>query len=408
MFRLIEKYEHAVLSFETKEEFQAYRDKDSKFVKEGSWKAQENECELTYYIGLDWIVPKQSALYVAPKLDKNSPRTNYLKMLHDSLTNIETIAFADSLYQIHFDEPLIEVDKNQDLLTPLLMIQYLKSLESIVKKGLKKSYYRVERDLKSRVKGKVLIGTHIKRNILKNRFLNTTCAYEEFGVNSPENKLLKKALIFTQNYLNGVHTGVDDIQNVFNYILPSFNQVRDDISMSIVKQSRFNAFYKEYEQGIKLAKLILKRFGYNFQQTQATKVKLPPFRIDMTKLFELYVLKQLREEYGREVVFQFKGNYGDCDYLLLDQKVVVDAKYRTAYQAESIKPISDNIRQLSGYARDTKIRAKLGITDKHVIKCLIIYPDQTVSESLFKNQELGVIKFIDFYKRAVKLPEIDE
>lgn len=407
MFKLIETYEHAVLNFDNLEEFQAYRNKDSMFVEQGSWKAQEHKCKLTYYIGLDWIIPNETALYVAPKLDKNSSKTNYLKMLQDSLTSTETIAFADNLYQIHFDEPLIEIDKDQDLLTPLLLIQYLKSLESIVKKGLKKSYYRVKKDLKSRVKGKILIGAHIKRNILKNRFLNTACAYEEFGVNSPENKLLKKALVFTQNYLNGIHTGVDDIQNVFNYILPSFTQVKDDISMSAVKQSKFNAFYKEYEQGIKLAKLILKRFGYNFQQTQNTKVQLPPFRIDMTKLFELYVLKQLRDEYGREVVFQVKGNYGICDYLFLDQQVVVDAKYKPTYQCKSYFD-PDNIRQLSGYARDTKIREKLGVTENQVIKSLIIYPDQSVSECLFDNDELEIFQFIDFYKRAVKLPEIDE
>lgn len=354
-----------------------------------------------------WIIPNEKALYVAPKLDKNAPKTNYLKMLQDSLTNTETIAFADNLYQIHFNEPFIEIEKDHDLLTPLLMIQYLKSLESIVKKGLKKSYYRVEKDLKSRVKGKILIGTHIKRNILKNRFLNTTCAYEEFGVNSPENKLLKKALVFTQNYLRGLETVVDGIQNIFNYIQPAFALIKDDISTSKVKQSKFNAFYKEYGQGIKLAKLILKRFGYNFQQTQSTKVKVPPFRIDMTKLFELYVLKQLREEYGREVVFQFKGNNGDCDYLFLDQQVVVDAKYKPAYQGTNYFD-SDNIRQLSGYARDTKIRAKLGVTDSQVVKCLIIYPDQNLSESLFDNDELEIRQFIDFYKRAVKLPEINQ
>lgn len=54
MLKLIETYEHGTLNFETKEEFQAYRDKDSRFVEQGSWNAQENKCKLTYYIGLDY------------------------------------------------------------------------------------------------------------------------------------------------------------------------------------------------------------------------------------------------------------------------------------------------------------------------------------------------------------------
>ena len=48
-------------------------------------------------------------------------------------------------------------------------IQFLNLLKSIVRKGLKKSYYKVQENLNNKVKGKILVSTHIKQNIFKKR-----------------------------------------------------------------------------------------------------------------------------------------------------------------------------------------------------------------------------------------------
>jgi 5-methylcytosine-specific restriction endonuclease McrBC regulatory subunit McrC len=55
------------------------------------------------------------------------------------------------------------------------------------------------------------------------------------------------------------------------------------------------AFFKEYNSAIKISKIILKRFSYNISKVSDTKYKTPPFWIDMTKLFELYLFKKLKE-----------------------------------------------------------------------------------------------------------------
>ena len=76
-------------------------------------------------------------------------------MLFSCMQYSEIAACSQNLYEIKFDEPCIEINKKQDLITPLLMIKYLQVLKTVVRKGLKKSYYRVERNLSSKIKGKI-------------------------------------------------------------------------------------------------------------------------------------------------------------------------------------------------------------------------------------------------------------
>ena len=91
--------------------------------------------------------------------------------------------------------------------------------------------------------------------------------------------------------------------------------------------------------------------------------------------------------------------------------MIIDTKYKRKYQQEKYQ--AEDIRQLSGYARDTKVLSELGcITveeqDK-VIDCLIIYPDQSASDTLDDDlKENPINGFTRFYKMAVKLPVISD
>lgn len=84
-------------------------------------------------------------------------------MLQSCLTHGDIAKNTKDLYHIKLNEPFIEIDQQMDLLTPLLVMQFLQILKILVKKGLKQSYYKVERNLNSRIKGKVLIAQNIKK-----------------------------------------------------------------------------------------------------------------------------------------------------------------------------------------------------------------------------------------------------
>jgi 5-methylcytosine-specific restriction enzyme subunit McrC len=383
----------------------------------------------SYYIGIDWIPETSSSIYIAPKLntkfkEDGTPKdnlkfegiqqTDYLQMLFSALKHPEIAKYTDDLFDIKWDEKLIAITQQQDLLTPLLVVQFLRVVQQIVRKGMKKSYYKVEQNLYSKVKGKILVGQTIKQNLLKNKPLNTYCTFDEFGVNGLENRLLKKALVFVRRYLPTLKIPHSEkyTSEVLNFVMPAFEMVSEEVSLNDCKQTKTNAFYKEYEEGIRLAKLILKRFGYNISNTQQTITQTPPFWIDMSKLFELYVLGLLKEKYPNQILYgknETKAKYGIPDYLLNteNEKTIIDAKYKPIYIGDQYE-IAD-IRQLSGYSRDKGVLKTLGYKadseqENIVVKCLIIYPDQSVKNEKLENTETEIPEFVKFYKQPVRLP----
>jgi 5-methylcytosine-specific restriction endonuclease McrBC regulatory subunit McrC len=231
-------------------------------------------------------------------------------------------------------------------------------------------------------------------------------------------------LVFVQKYLALFPNYSKYVADIVNYFYPAFQNVDENINLSELKKIKYNSFFKEYKETLHIASLILKRFGYNIKEIdkQYNKVKVPPFWIDMSKLFELYVLGLLKEKYHNQIKYQIQGIYGQPDFILLsfDKRMIIDAKYKIKYHVDFDKlrkndrdNLAKDIRQLSGYARVTKILKKLGCKTEDeqntVIDCLIIYPnpDLSTSEVLSDNLKSNPIKgFLKFYKMEVRLPQI--
>ena len=78
-----------------------------------------------------------------------------------------------------------------------------------------------------------------------------------------------------------------------NVSLPAFEQVYTLEQKHLQIHVKKNIFYKEYEVAIKIGGYILKRFSFNLNKTSTKNTTTPPFWIDMSKLFELYVFSKL-------------------------------------------------------------------------------------------------------------------
>lgn len=389
--------------------FRIYSDKENK----------THHISNSYFIGVDWIIDNERAIYIQPKLNKETAtQTDYLKMLFSALKHPEVAQHTEDLFEIKWDKPTIAIDQEQDLLTPLLIVQFLNVVRQIVRKGLKKSYYKVETNLKARVKGKILVSQTVKYNLAKNKPLNTYCSYDEFGLNGLENRLLKKALVFVQRFLPSLKNLQEQeyISEMLSYINPGFELVSDEVSLNDIKHTKTNIFYKEYEEAIHLAKLILKRFGYNISNTQGKTINTPPFWIDMSKLFELYVLGLLKDSFGKNVLYglkEAKAKFGLPDYLItrIGQECIIDAKYKLIYNDKNRYDI-DNIRQLSGYSRDTEVIAKLGKGEDDVIECVVIYPIKNADSETIANFKIdfteseNIEQFTKFKTLGVPVPSI--
>ena len=374
-----------------------------------------------YYVGALWLVKHHKFVYIEPKMNKKKvaegppiqeeewAEIDYLKMLL-SITGLDPKDTQD-LIKIYWDEPPITIEQQKDTLTPFLMVQFLLLLKRIVRKGLKKSYYTVEENLNNRIKGKIQLAKHLKQNVFKNKLTAHVCQYQEFGMNNLENRFLKKVLQFIISFKNthpNYFAGNDkSIRELITYCSPYFELISEELDVENLKKLTTNPFFKEYEEAIRIGKHILKRFSYNITETTQQKVTIPPFWIDMPKLFELYVYKKLQEQFrGREeVLYHFIADYTELDFLLNtpEYKMVIDAKYKTVYEDSRV---IDDIRQVSAYARLERVYKALKIDDNRLIDCLIVYPSFEQNTDLNIANKKEIHQYRNIYKLSVSVPLI--
>lgn len=372
--------------------------------------------DTNYFVGVDWLVAEKVAIYVESKLN-DTTQVDFLKMLLKSLEATENLKHLDGLFHVEYDQPWIPIPQQKDLLSPILIVQFLKLVQNIVRKGLKKSYYRITENLDSRIKGKILIAQQIKQNIVKNRVTKTICNYQEFGINTEENQFLKLVLQFVSAYINQKNHFFSSeqklqLQNILNYCVPSFEKV------DVLKQKDFifhfkkNPFYKEYEEAIKVGNFILKRFSFNINKISESQTSTPPFWIDMSKLFEMYVFVKLKKLFPDQDAISYNDRYlggKETDILIKETnfKCVIDCKYKPQYKDDT--PSLEDKRQLAGYTRLKSVYKKLSISNDQIVKGLIIYSNQSCNEEISKDNlfktEIG--EYVDFYKLGVKLLELN-
>lgn len=383
--------------------------------------ASNNETlEAAYYIGATWIQENKIAAIVKPKMQN----IDYLKMFSDALavdTENESDYFS-KCYGIEFDKPTIDVETSFNIITPLILIHYISVLKKLTKNGLKKGYVYREENLQSKVKGHLLFQKHLRRNVINKREDKAFCGFQEYTTDIPENRLLKKALVFSNIAINNYESLTkqdifEDIRNSINQLLSLFTNVSDEIEISEVHSIGFNKLFSGYKEAVTLAKTILKKFDYSLQNTEEKENKTLPFWIDMPRLYELYVYNYLNKHYPNQVMFQVKGYMGTAaDYIIKDPGIILDAKYKPHYENGNAGIIPD-IREMSGYARDEKILHNFVNPYIKDVPCVILYPScydemERVEEDVNDRTDgiLALAKKIkpyrDFYKMKIDLPVI--
>lgn len=399
-------------------------------------KEEQYQISAGYFVGVDWLIEGEYAMVVAPKLDSRIPEltdeveieltppaepkttapvnVDYMAMLRDCLSDEILYREIDHLVHIDWRAPQISIRQADDLLSPLLIVKYLYLLQQLVRKGLKKSYYPIVRN-SNRPRGKILIGANIKANVFKNRLTHTVCGFEEFGINSLENRLLKKALRFAQHYLDNYGKVLPGGQTYFteliNYCRPAFESIDDELNMAEVKIYKANPFFAEYTEALKLGKMLLKRFGYTISNAASDVYLTPPYWIDMPRLFELHVYHFLKQRFKgglKELAYHFTARGNELDFLINAEgiQMVIDAKYKPYYKYGINH---QDVRQVSGYARLKKTYEHLGIADNQLIDCLFIYPD--IEDGLSADTFLTADLFADplpgyrrVYKIGIRIP----
>ena len=363
----------------------------------------------SYVIGAQWFdADKNLPLVITTK--HGCDRIDFLKMFSTCLySGIEAQEFA-KIYEVDMNQPRIKAPELKSVLSPLIVVHFLSTVREIVKRGLKKDYVQREGNL-NKVKGHIRIAQNERMNVMKKRFDKVYCSYQEYSEDTLENRLIKKALVFSDHILQvaGEQKSLLPLQHTLHECLAAFSRVGDEIETWEVKAIKHHKIFKEYDDAIKLAQMILHRYDYSITNiTTAQEEYCPVFWIDMAMLYEHYVLGLLREAYGEKILYQKKGYTGYPDFVCYNPVVVMDTKYIPRFEREDFDTYI--VRQLSGYSRDKKLFRLQPDTN---IPCVIIYPVEDKEENPFKGKPLEDFlkeedsKLWNFYRIPVPLPLLE-
>lgn len=371
----------------------------------------------SYMIGAEWIDDKE-ALVVTTK--KGMEKIDFLTMFMTCFTSDLSVEAFSEIYNIDCEAPTIHAPSLKGVLSPLIVLHFLGVVSRI--RSLKKGYVHYRENLK-KVKGHIQVMKNERKNIAVKRFDRVFCDYDEYTANIPENRLIKKALLFSKQILMHIiekHQSGTKAKKMLSRALAMFENVSEDVQTRDVRQIKGNKLFSEYNEAIRLAKLILQQYDYSISKVSMEEENISPFTLDMSLLYEHYVYGLLREAYGKRISYQYKGETGYPDFLYCSSgfRAILDTKYIPKYEAALL----DNyvIRQLSGYSRDLPILKKLGYKDIDEespvpnVPCIIIYPkDGDDVKNPFKNSELKdlcekpVRKLARFYKICIPLPVME-
>lgn len=406
---MIQLKEHELLSEERDERFDNLR-----LV---SWDRPPAAQTWGYYasfiIGAEWV-DKEEALVVTAK--QGMENIDFLKMFMTCFTSDLALEEFSNIYHIDSDERPIYAPSLKGIVSPLIVLHFLGVMRRI--KTLKRGYVHHSENLK-KIKGRINVLKNEKLNIAPKRYDRIYCEYDEYSVDIPENRLLKKALLFSKNVVKSMgeqQTLFSKINGLLSKTLMLFENVSDEVDLKEIRQTKMHKLFSEYSEAIRLAKLILKHFDYSIHNVGTAEEKVVPFSLDMSLLYEHYVYGLLYEAYQERIDYQFHGLTGVPDFLYhsLSFKAILDTKYKPSWS-----PVknNDDVRQLSGYSRDIRVLRKLGYEDITEISptpsvpCVIIYPSVgEVYSNPFKTSSLEELCSVpvrglsQFYLIAVPIP----
>ena len=366
----------------------------------------------SYYMGVDWV-KDGLPIQILPKIVGVDGPVDYMAMLTDALLDPECAKYLDGLLTVDFNAAPVPIPETDDMLSPFLVAQFILVLKNAVRKGLRRSYYFVTENLKAKVKGRILTTKNVNLNLSKGNKIDSICCYQQYGLDSQENRLLKRALTVSSNILTRYRGGMNVIplKQAIAQVGSYFREVSDSFDPAIINHLvGTNPIFRDYNKALEFGKLILRRSAYGLDRNSSGEHTTPPYWIDMSKLFELYLLRKLRLDYSAsEIMYHKRFSGREPDYLLkpLDGiPMVIDAKYKPRYYDGSVD--IEDIRQVSAYARMKGVHEELKVDPHETIACLIIFAHPNCPEKIdgrIRTGELLQLRdYLDIYKLGIALP----
>jgi hypothetical protein len=256
-----------------------------------------------WFVGQVWVSlgdkPPQ-VLRVQPKVDNVAP----VQMYAECVTHPVVRPHLDDCMYFYWDERPIPVEDRDHPITPLVVMRFLWLLHELCQKHLRLMITPVEANLAGRIKGKPLVQPTLRMNHARGRLDRTYCRYQVQSIDTVPNQILVAALHQAIRYL---HQGPLQDQRLSHLATFSANALNGVTLRRILPTDfqglQYGGFLRPYREPHRWARLVLRLLGPDPLEEIAgvREAALPPFAIDMSKLFERYCEVKLRNVSNQQV-----------------------------------------------------------------------------------------------------------
>ena len=268
--------------------------------------------------------------------------------------------FLGLLEEMKLDSERVQISESNDFLTVLFQ-SFIHSVASSTRKGLISGYVNREVSLQV-LRGRIDFSRQVKRS--PGNYFTFEVTFDDFVDDVPENQILKKALRISLKY--GLQNR--SLRNQAQNLLFNFKDVSEISQVPTWNKSRLNS---HYWNALRLAELIIS--GNGFHETTGD-IQVNGFSIDMYKVFEDFVAKQLAERINssddlvatqRSLSLDIGGIYREKPDVIWYRKgkpfQVLDTKYKQPEGETQQRDSLNDLRQVISYA------SLLGLKEAHIV-----------------------------------------
>ena len=263
------------------------------------------------FVGIQWLKANDGQNYIYTQNSISSPLVIEVKPNYQNLDQWEMLSCvlrddeypkyigddSERFYKIYYDEQPIVASHSSAGGELILVISFLKVLQSICRLRLKSIMSFKEENLHGNIRGTISFQKQIKDNIAHGREDRIVCKYPEFSMDSIENRILKKACNISGRILSEENINLPEVKTMYSFCKRALANVSDvNIKTSDFKRVNISGFNSCYKHPLELARLLITHCGFGYATETASKEsKIIPYAIKMEALFEFYIRAKIRE-----------------------------------------------------------------------------------------------------------------
>lgn len=348
-----------------------------------------------HYVGQVWgpkiqETQKRVSIIVLPKKPQNADNSivDPFQMAQECFRYGEIAGRMRGCFYFWPDEEPLQSHFDRDCVRFFVIAFYLNALAELCKRHLRNEFIRIQENLCSKAKGKILVHQNLRLNSVRGRIDRMCCQYQKHSMNSPENQILRAAL---EQCLKEIRRNNNMFQRtkVHEWSLHC-DRALSGVTLRRINMAEFQSIHlgglkKAYKKPLELAKWVLKLLGNDpnkVPDASCRRETIFPFAIAMDMLFERYCEALLSMEDGCKVLFAGNENFGTGmskvrpDFIVEnnDEYKVLDAKYKYNWINDS--SYRCDVFQVVAYTRHNIVKKRC--SNSYPTRAVIMVPDLDV------------------------------